>query len=187
MQPDFDGDKEILIKCFGQLAIYVDGIEQSAQMNSMKARELIAFLLTYKGKAVHKDKVCEALWGDKKEKQRRDSLCKLLKKIEKMEIPFMIEKSRDMIQLRIDNIECDLITFEQLMNDEQDIEKMEKAVRLYDRGTLYEEEDYEWILDKDGVYDYKYFDMLSQLCSHYEKSDKDKASQYRHLLDDWSG
>lgn len=177
-------EKKIIIKCFGKLAIYVDGIEQSALMKSLKARELIAFLLTYKGEAVCKTTVCNALWADKPEEYGKDSLYKLVRKIEKMPIPFMLDNPRGMIQLRLDNIDCDIVLFEHLL-EEDDIKKKERAVDLY-RGTLFQEENYDWIYLKDARYDTKYFDMVNYLYSYFEEeNNRRKALYYKGLMDDY--
>lgn len=154
-------EKEICIKCFGKLAIYVNGVEQSVQMNSLKARELIAFLLIHKGETVSKTAVCNALWEDKPEECGKDSLYKLVKKVKEMPIPFMLNDTRGIIQLQLDNIDCDIITFEKLL-EEGDIGKKEKAVDLY-RGTLFEEENYNWIYLKEAHYDNKYIETYNNM------------------------
>lgn len=73
-------NKKIQINCFGRLSIYQEGQEMGIVMNSRKARELIAFLMTYQGAAVSKVTVCEALWGDVDIHRSLDSLYKLVKK-----------------------------------------------------------------------------------------------------------
>lgn len=176
-------DKIITVRCFGKLAIFVDGVEQSAYMNSQKARELIAFLITYRGEAVNKSTVCQALWEDKPIEYSKDSLYKLVKKIDDMPIPFIIRNSRGMIQLCIDNIDCDIVTFERLLYDRESIEKKEYAVSLY-RGSLFEEENFNWIYLKDGFYDNRYVEALNSLYEHYEqKHNKKKAAYYEELID----
>lgn len=181
-----DKDKIITVKCFGKLAIFVDGMEQSAYMNSQKARELIAFLLTYRGEAVNKSVVCQALWEDKAIQRSKDSLSKLIKKIEKMPIPFKLNSSRGMIQLCIDNIECDIVNFERLLYDNGDIEKKEYAVSLY-RGSLFEEENFNWICLKDGFYDNRYADALYSLYEYYEeKHNKKRTAYYEELINYFS-
>ena len=183
MKTKVDGGKEIQIKCFGKLAIFLNGEEQSTTMNSMKARELIAFLMTCRGEVVHKEKICEALWMDKQKKKRKDSFYKLLGKVKKMPISFHIKSSREMIQLCLDNIECDIVYFEELLADKNNIKKKEEAVKLYNRGLLFEEENYNWINEEDGHYDNMYMDAVYDLYEYYKEIDKRKALCYKKMID----
>lgn len=87
-----------------------------------------------------------------------------------------------MIQLCLDNIDCDIVNFEQMLLDEENIKNKETAVSLY-RGPLYEEENYNWICLKDGYYDNKYMDTLNYLYEHYkERSSKQKMTYYGNLI-----
>lgn len=175
------GEKKIQINCFKQLTIYQDGKEMGVVMNSKKARELIAFLMTYHGAAVKKEIICEALWKDKAPQRSRDSLYKLVKKIQNMPISLQLESSREMLQLTIDNIESDLLQFQELTTSGDCIKNLEQAVNLY-RGTLYEEEDYEWISDKEGFYDNRYIDAIFTLKRYYQKEEEKKRAYYYESL-----
>lgn len=108
--------KPIQINCLGRLEIYFNGVEQSMYMNSNKARELIAYLVTYQGAPVPKENVCTALWGEIPLQYSRDCLYKLLGKIQNIDIPFHIEKRRGIIQLHMDNISSDIVKFKNLVS-----------------------------------------------------------------------
>ncbi len=176
-------DKKIKINCFGRLSIYQEGQEMGIVMNSRKARELIAFLMTYQGAAVSKVTVCEALWGDADIQRSLDSLYKLVKKIRRMPISFQLKSNRGMLQLKLDNVESDLLQFEKLMGERDCIENLEQAVKLY-RGSLYEEENYEWISEKDAFYDNLYVDTISFLKTHFQQQkESERACYYESLLE----
>lgn len=175
--------KKIQINCFGRLSIYQDGQEMGIAMHSKKARELIAFLMTYHGAAVKKETVCEALWKDKAPHRSLDSLYKLVKKIKKMPISFQLESNRGMLQLGIDNIESDLFQFQKLMMKRESIENLEQAVNLYS-GSLYEEEDFEWISNKEAFYDNRYLEAIILLKTHYQnEEEKERVYYYETLLE----
>lgn len=150
-------------------------------MNSGKARELIAFLMTYHGAAVSKVTVCEALWGEAEIHHSMDSLYKLVRKIKKMPISFQLKSSRGMLQLDIDNVESDLLQFQKLMLERENIENLEQAVNLY-KGSLYEEEEFEWISEKEAFYDNLYIDAVIFLKRHYQKAEESERVYYYESL-----
>lgn len=171
----------IYVRCFGKLSIYVGNDEVTLLMNSLKARELIAFLIIYRGNVVKKATVCEALWENKPEYYSQDSLYKLIKKVNQMPIPFHLEYKRGMIRLGVDNIDSDIFQFEDIILHEKEIHRLETAVDLYS-GTLYEQEDFNWIMEKDGYYDKLYLRAVSKLVEHYKKEgNTSKLSYYEHL------
>ncbi len=173
-------NKKIQINCFGRLSIYQEGQEMGIVMNSGKAREFIAFLMTYQGAAVSKVTICEALWGNVDIHRSLDSLYKLVRK---MPISFQLKSNRGMLQLKLDNVDSDLLQFEKLMGERDCIENLEQAVKLY-RGSLYEEENYEWISEKDAFYDNLYVDTISYLKKHFQQQEEsERAYYYESLLD----
>lgn len=176
-------EEKIRVNCLGRLEIYFNGKEQSMRMNSAKARELIAFLMTYKGAAVSKGMVCEALWEEIPIEFSKDCLYKLLKRIKDMPIPFHIESKRGMLQLRTDNIESDIFLFDELTARKQEAGILEKLVDLYiDKGSLFEEESYGWINMKAAPYEKKYMDTICFLEEYYEKNDnRIKTEFYKKL------
>lgn len=177
------GERKIRINCLGRLEIYMENTEQSMRMNSAKARELIAFLMTYKGAAVSKATVCEALWEEIPIECSKDCLYKLLKRIKDMPIPFHIESNRGMVRLNMDNIESDIFLFDELAAKKQNIGELEKLVDLYiDKGSLFEEESYGWINMKAAAYDKKYMDTIFMLTEYYEKMNRGgKTAFYKKL------
>lgn len=174
---------KITIDCFGRLSIKVEGREMGSLMKSEKARELIAFLMTYEGCSVKKTIVCDALWGDHDPKHSADSLYKLVDKIYDMPIPFHLECRRNIIQLHLDNVNSDLTEFTRCIRDRENIKALESVIPLY-QGTLFEEEGYEWIMDKEGKFDMLYLDALQYLADHYSKKGiKHKLFYYETLME----
>ena len=175
--------EKIEIRCFGKLSIKMGNVEMGSIMNSQKARELIAFLMTYGGNSVKKAIVCDALWSNRSPKHSADSLYKLVRKIKAMPIPFHIECKRNIIQFHLDNVNSDLTDFLNYVKDRNNINAMESAVLLY-QGTLFEEEDYEWIIQKEGKFDMLYLDALQHLSDYYVGTgNKSKARYYEALMD----
>lgn len=181
-----EAEGKICINCFGRLEIYVDGIEQSMEMKSEKARELIAFLMTYKGAAVSKATVCEALWEETPIEYSKDCLYKLVRRIRNMQIPFHIECSRGMMRLNIDNIESDILLFETLAKEKENVKEMEQLIDVY-RGSLLEEECYGWVNMKAAAYDKKYMDIVCSLEEYYQENNRRaKLNFYRKLMVEYS-
>lgn len=177
--------KPIQINCLGRLEIYFNGVEQSMYMNSNKARELIAYLVTYQGAPVPKENVCTALWGEIPLQYSRDCLYKLLGKIQNIDIPFHIEKRRGIIQLHMDNISSDIVKFKDLVSQTDDINKMEEIIDLYS-GSLFEEESYNWASMKSAQYDKKYIDIIYYLQNYYESNHMPvKSNFYTRLMDQY--
>ena len=100
-----------------------------------------------------------------------------------MPISFQLNSNRGMLQLKLDNVESDLFQFEKLMGGRDCIENLEQAVKLY-RGSLYEEENYEWISEKDAFYDNLYVDTIGYLKKHFQQQkESERACYYESLLD----
>lgn len=176
-------DDKITIDCFGKLSIKMGSREMGSEMNSEKAKELIAFLMTYEGKSVKKTTVCDALWSDHDPKHSADSLYKLVDKIRDMPIPFHLECRRNIIQLHLDNVCSDLTEFTRGIRDRENIKALESVIPLY-QGTLFEEEGYEWIMDKEGKFDMLYLDALQYLMDHYsKKGSRHKLFYYEALME----
>lgn len=161
----------------------IGGKELGSLINSQKAEELIAFLVTYNGQSVKKAIVCDALWNDSSPKRSADNLYKLIRKINAMSIPFYIECKRNIIQFHMDNVKSDLADFLHHIENRDNIAAMEEAIHLY-QGTLFEEEDYEWIIQKEGKFDMLYLDAVKYLSDYYEgKGNKIKSRYYGMLLE----
>ncbi len=174
-------DEEIVISCFGEFSITMGNVELGSIMNSAKARELIAFLVTCEGRAVRKTTVCAALWNENDMKHSVDNLYKLIRKIKKMPIPFHLESKRNIIQLHMDNIKSDITTFLYNIQNRENIPAMESAIYVY-QGTLFKDEDYEWLIDKEGKFDMLYFEALEHLSDYYAKKGNHHKSYYYEKL-----
>lgn len=182
------GEKQIRVNCLGRLEIYVDNKEQSMTINSGKIRELIAFLMTYKGAPVSKATVCEALWEEVPIEYSKDCLYKLLKRIRNLSLPFHIESTRGMLRLDIDNIESDIFQLDELSAKRYDINESEKLVNLFlSKGSLFEEEGYGWINMKSAAYDKNYIDSICRLKDYYEETKEEaKRTFYKKLADEFA-
>ncbi len=176
-------DKKIIIGCFGKFSITMENVELGSVMNSAKARELIAFLVTCEGCSVKKTTVCAALWDEDDMSHSVDNLYKLIRKIQKMPIPFHLESKRNIVQLHLDNIKSDITTFLYNIQNRENIPAMESAISVY-QGPLFEGEGYEWLIEKEGRFDMLYFDALEYLSDYYTKNgNRQKAYYYEKLVE----
>lgn len=77
----------------------------------------------------------------------------------------------------------DLTEFTRCIRDRENIKTLESAIPLY-QGTFFEEEGYEWIMDKEGKFDMLYLDALQYLADHYSKKGmKHKLFYYETLME----
>ncbi|MEI6285386.1 MAG: response regulator [Bacillota bacterium] len=57
-----NSQKKVAVKLFGRFSLTVD--DRPMKWHSRKAEELLALLVVNEGQPIHKEKLCEMLWGD---------------------------------------------------------------------------------------------------------------------------
>lgn len=59
-----EGKKRLVVKCFGEFQVTIEGTDTVIQWRTKKAKELFAFLYDREGEEVRKDVITEALWPE---------------------------------------------------------------------------------------------------------------------------
>ena len=185
--------QKIKIYCFRHFSILAEGKEINSGWRTRKAEELIAYLLCEKGKLVAKEKIAEALWPELDGEKSVSNLYLAYYYIKKQEnskgVKIPIESTRGKMRIRLEAVDCDLISFDRLVeassniNSPNRITLMEKAVELY-QGTLMEDEYYSWVADLQQQYEIVHTELLKELINYYEKEpDIGKLKRYKQRLD----
>lgn len=165
-----ESDGKISVKCFSRFAIFFGSGKQEVAIRNEKARELIAFLLMYKDKGIDKATICKNVWGDRTIVEGMDCLYKTINFIKHIDIPLHLESSHEKIWICTDNLDIDLLTFEQLYQDSNQIDNKERMISLY-KGPLFNDETYAWSCTWEAFYDLKYLEILNEVCDFYKKND----------------
>lgn len=175
------------INCFRHFSIIVNGKEINSGWRTRKSEELIAFLISEKSSFVSKDRIAEALWP---EQDRESALANLymayyyIKKQEKLTgVRIPIESERGKMRINTEQIECDLLKFDKLIeagnsaNAGDNAAQMEKAAELY-QGLPFEGNYYPWVSIIQGYYEYRYMELLDSLVLYYRKNGNEKKAKY---------
>jgi two-component SAPR family response regulator len=180
--------RRIEIKCFRHFSIMADSKEINKGWRTGKAEELIAYLLCEKGRFVSKDKIAEALWpdldGEKSVANLYLAYYYIKKQDSKTGIKIPIESERGKMRIRLEETDCDMVSFERLVEASTDtdssnrIELMESAVRLY-KGSFLEDRYYSWAVDFQQKYEVEFTELLKYLIGYFgQQSDTEKMKYY---------
>ncbi len=174
-----DNKQKIEINCFRDFSIMADGQEINTGWRTRKAEELIAYLLCEKGRFVSKGKIAEALWPDMDGEKGISNLYLayyyIKKQENKMGVEIPIESERGKMRIKLEEIECDLVSFDRLveagsdLNNPNRISSMEKAAVLY-RGILLEDGYYSWSGGFQQQYEITFAELLKSLMEYYEQN-----------------
>lgn len=187
-------DKEkIKINCFKHLSIMAGGKEINAGWRTRKAEELIAYLICEKGRFVSKEKIAETLWpgldGDKSVSNLYLAYYYIKKQENKIGVKIPIESERGKMRIRMEEVACDIVSFENFIaacddaEEAKRIELMEKAANTYS-GVLLEEGYYSWASELQQKYDIAFIELLKELIDYYRKGeDTERLKYYEEKLD----
>lgn len=184
--------QKIEINCFRHLSITVGGKEINTGWRTRKAEELIAYLLCEKGRFVAKEKVAEDLWpeldGEKSVSNLYLAYYYIKKQESKWGVKIPIESERGKMRIRLEEIGCDMVEFDMLLEsvlDKKDADNtavLEKAVELY-QGALLEDGYYSWAVAFQQKYEMEYIKLLRRLMEYYKgQSDIEKLKYYEQKL-----
>lgn len=186
---DVQNDKDrISINCFGHFAVSVKGQEINKGWRTRKAEELIAYLICQKGRFVSKEKIAEALWPELDCEKGISNLYLAYYYIKKQENKqkkiFPIESERGKMCLRVEEIDCDMLRFDALIEawknscSEENVIFLETAVETY-KGNLLGDVDYTWSLELQQSYEVTLKRLLKQLIEYYsDQKDVTKLKKY---------
>jgi DNA-binding SARP family transcriptional activator len=114
LNPEKRDQSELLLSLIGPMRVQVNA--RPVELQSRKARALLAYLALRRGVAVPRDTLCALLWGDRGEEQARASLRQTLSVIRKdlRAAAGLIEGRGDHVSLSSHDTWCDvdhLMTF----------------------------------------------------------------------------
>jgi two-component SAPR family response regulator len=169
------------INCFERFTLLRNG--QHVHLRCAKACELIALLLMERKRPISKLKAASLLWLDTLEEHALDSLYKVLREV-RIALPDLpLEVYRRELALDTTNIVSDIVQFEELYTEREDVAKCEQAVRLYS-GPLLADEDYEWTSILRSYYAVRFSELIDTLVKHERQQHKTHFEHYYHDLAD---
>jgi len=180
------------VNCFRHFSIRVNGKDINSGWRTRKAEELIAFLISEKGRFISKEKVAETLWPEQDRESALSNLYMAYYYIKKQEsktgVKIPVESERGKMRINTDLIVCDLLEFNRLIDDgnkedaAQRAVSLEKAAELY-QGLPFEDSYYTWVNVIQGYYEYRYVELLESLFVYFqENGNRKKAAYYKEKL-----
>ncbi|MHA6482486.1 AfsR/SARP family transcriptional regulator [Paenibacillus sp. strain BS8-2] len=164
------------IHCFGKFrALHADG--SAIKWRTAKTEELLAFLIHHHGEAVDRFRIMDAIWGDdsKRISQYFNTTAHYLRRNLSMSgLDDVLEHNRGYYRLRMDVLDSDLHTFEQIVAvenlvEESDVRTIQHAIALYAGGYL-EGNDYNWAEHHRQTLENRYLELIQGLSTHYMKN-----------------
>lgn len=135
--------KEVMIQCFQRFECRIDGLVSSMN-NLIKAKELLAFLVSRRGAATTWEQITEALWPDMDYEKAHNNLYvttfRLRKWLSENNIAHIFECRRNSYRIDPSEFECDFYEIEKA-EKEGDRDRM----RLLYKGEFLEEDGYGWV------------------------------------------
>lgn len=175
----------LTVQMFDGLKIYRnDQKSELIKWRSPKTEELFAFLL-YK-KSVSREEIIDTLWGnfepDKAWKNLNSTLYYIRKALSDNKNSTIVQASRSEIQIDINNVNCDLYIFDQLMkqarrNSNFEINVFKTAEDVY-TGPLLRGKMYEWASNKVFELENDYMELMEQAARYYMKENQIFKSLY---------
>ena len=137
-----EAESRIIINCFPRFECRVDGKVLSLN-HLMKAKELLAFLVSRKGAETTWEQITEALWPDMDYEKAHNNLYvttyRLRKWLSENNINHIIECRRNSYRVAPSEFSCDFYELEKAEK-----EKDKKRMQALCNGEFLEEEGYEW-------------------------------------------
>lgn len=134
--------KQVTIHCFPRFECKIDG-EVFPLNHLMKAKELLAFLVSRKGAVSSWDQITEALWPDTDYEKAHNNLYittfRLRKWLSENNIAQIFESKRNSYRVVPSEFSCDLFELEKALRDSD-----KKRIRQLYKGEFLEEDGYEW-------------------------------------------
>lgn len=178
----------VSIDCFGHLSIKIDGKEAAISWRTKKTEEMLAYLACAKGNFIAKEKLAEILWpGLDIEKSKANFYLAyhyLKKQSDRLGAALPLESSRGKIRLRTEELELDIVRFQEELAGlqkitEDNIGRAEKGIGLY-KGMLLDGHYYEWSTEMGQYYEILYKELLKKMAEYCrEKGNAEKEGYYR--------
>lgn len=187
--------EKLKITCFRSFSIKQGDTELNSGWKTKKAEELLAYLISEKGRFVSKNKIADTLWpeldGDKSLSNLHVTHYYLRLQEKNKGIKFPIESERGRMRIQIDKADCDLMQYDRLWECAKDpemqlpekAERFEQAIKLH-TGLLFENQLYDWSVPLQQQCVNRYEEMLQFLILfHRETGNPKKARGFELLLD----
>lgn len=134
--------KRVTIHCFQRFEFKIDGKVYPLN-HLLKAKELLAFLVSRKGAETSWEQITEALWPDADYEKAHNNLYittfRLRKWLSENNIAQIFESRRNSYRIVPSEFNCDLFDLERALKDGD-----AKRIRYLYKGEFLEEEGYEW-------------------------------------------
>jgi two-component SAPR family response regulator len=135
-------EKRVTIHCFRRFELQIDG-RVAPLSHLMKAKELLAFLVSREGAETSWEQITEALWPEADYERAHNNLYvttyRLRKWLEENDITRIFESRRNSYRVVPTEFNCDLFDFEKALKDGNG-----KRMRELYKGDFLEEEAYGW-------------------------------------------
>ncbi len=163
-------------KVFGQFYLFIQPNEVAA-FRTEKTEELLALLLSQRGKPVSRDYICALLWPDMTEERAvrnfHTTAYNIRNRFCETGITDILLRNLDSYRINSDRVTSDLDVFcaaLHLPNDTKErVQTLERALQVYD-GVFMEGRDYVWLVEHQAYYERLFEDLSISLCVEYEKA-----------------
>lgn len=179
-----ENDHKTAINCFGKLSVVIGETEVNLGLRK-KSEELLAYLICAEGKFVAKEKIMEVLWPEVEKDKAANNLYVAFYNLKRQDCSALtesLESVRGKMRICPERIVCDLYEFKKLVRlcggiDGNTIETARKAVALY-RGTLFEENYYDWAALPQAELDVMYLELLEKAITYCKKIEDITGARY---------
>ena len=172
------------VNCFGKLSVVVGGTEVNLGLRK-KSEELLAYLVCAEGRFVAKEKIMETIWPELEKDKAANNLYVAFYNLKRQDLGALaesLESVRGKMRVCPDRFECDLYEFNKLVRlcgsvDGNTIETARKATELY-RGTLFEENYYDWAALPQAELDVIYLELLEKAVAYCKEMNDVVGTRY---------
>ncbi|MFD2043767.1 response regulator [Ornithinibacillus salinisoli] len=180
-------ESQLSIKCFGELQVYYN--KQPLSFKTAKAKELFAFLLTYRNTYIHRDKIIEELWPNQDYKKSKTYLHTCLSHVRKLfnSINYseciLFKNQHYCLQMHLKD--CDAFLVEDVIKnvtviDESNIELVKQVIHSYDEPYL-DMNGYNWAYEKSQEFHQHIIYLLYKTIEYYKQKDMNKSLYFLEI------
>jgi two-component system LytT family response regulator len=178
------GGNPCRVLCFGRFEVVLEGEDGLfIPWRIAKVRELLAYLVHFRGQIVRKSNILEALWPELEVDRAAVYLHTCIYQIRKTLKQYRMAKHlevrfiRDGYQLTVHPFDCDVDVFLRGISsgeraEEPTLEALEAAEQLYGSG-YYAQDDFPWALGSQRELEAKYMEAVKRLAQHDSVQDRD--------------
>lgn len=183
--------KDIYLRCFGHFEILSQGREGSFKWRTKKAEEMLIYLIVQQGKFVSKEKIIDALWPELDSEKGSSNLYityyYIKQALAQSRLGLSIESRLGRMRLLMDELDCDIMQFEELSakikrsGEKEKAKYLEQLCSLY-QGTLFDDYYFEWLGFEQRQYELRFAKYCRELCSHLKTDDPENYQYFANIL-----